>query len=69
MILILPVQTGVRFFTIVLTVLILIHRPRLKDLKLNQLRGYLNQKQGSDMSDQTFINDKILAQLDAISKH
>ena len=42
-ILILSVKTGVRFFGRVLTVLILIHRPRLKYSKLNIPRGYLNQ--------------------------
>ena len=45
--LILPVQTEVQFFfKRVLIVLILIHRLRSKDLKLNHHRGHLNQDEG-----------------------
>ena len=42
---------------------------KVKRLKVKSSNSVYQSEQGSDMSDQTFINDRILSQLDAISKH
>ena len=42
---------------------------KVKRLKFKSYKNASQSGQGSDMSDQTFINNRILSQLNAISKH
>ena len=65
MTLILPVQ----FFKRVLTVLIFSDsQTKVKRFKAKSSERVSQSRKESDMSDQTFTNDRILSQLDAISK-